>query len=115
MRALFDALFEKCPGLQEYIRVVGTDGEKSLVNVTCHSLKDFIRLLCSVHSKEKVKTRLKNANDQKLRQKVYNNIFESGNTNKGLVYSKTTAEFDKKVRNFKIVMGSECCIKSCGI
>ena len=43
VRSLFDALFEKCPGLQEYIRVVGMDGEKSLVNVTCHSLKDFIR------------------------------------------------------------------------
>ena len=75
IRTLFDALFEKCPGLQEYVRVIGTDGEKSLLNVTCYSFKDFIRLLCSVHSKKNVKKMLTDlVNDQKVRQKVYADI-----------------------------------------
>ena len=58
VRTLFDALFEKCSGLQEYVGVIGADGEKSLVNVKCYSFKDFICLLCFVHSRKNVKKML---------------------------------------------------------
>ena len=89
VRTLFDALFEKCPGLQEYVRVIGTEGEKSLLNVTCYPFKDFIRLLCSVHSKKNVKKMLTDlVNDQKFRQKVYVDTISR------FVYCKTIEDFD---------------------
>ena len=43
-------LIEKCPGLKNPIKVVGSDCEKSILNESCITFPSGILLLCTKHA-----------------------------------------------------------------
>ena len=81
------------------MQVIGCDGEKSLINAGCATFPAAVMFLCSNHTKQNIKEKLKDlVGDIELRKTVYTSIFGNEFT-VGLVYSDSLKEFDLRLEH----------------
>ena len=52
VKFLCDAMKEKMPGIEDGLKVIGIDGEKSIVNMACWSFPRALLLLCMKHAQD---------------------------------------------------------------
>ena len=99
VKLLCDTLLDVCPGLAENVKVLGADGENSILNQTCNEFPFATLLLCIRHIEENFQRKLpKNATDTK-RNEVMTTIF-GNDSKKGLVDSQSIEEFETEVPQF---------------
>ena len=66
VKLLCDALLDACPGLEENIKVLGTDGENSIINQACNAFPYAMLFVCFKHIEENIKRNLpKNTTETK--------------------------------------------------
>ena len=66
VKLLCDALLDACPGLEENIKVLGTDGENSIINQACKAFPYAMLFVCFKHIEENIKRNLpKNTTETK--------------------------------------------------
>ena len=58
VKLLCDALLDACPGLEENIKVLGTDGENSIINQACNAFPYAMLLVCVKHIEENIQRNL---------------------------------------------------------
>ena len=71
VKMLRDILTEKCSGLKNSIKVIGSDCEKSISNETCIAFPSAILLLCTKHVEDNVRRNLPNVLSEKRRKKYW--------------------------------------------
>ena len=72
VKLLFDTLLDACPGLEEDIKVLGTDGEKSIIIQACKDFPYAMLLVCVKHIEENIKRNLpKNITETKKKKKFW--------------------------------------------
>ena len=93
-----DTLLDACPGLEENIKVLGADGENSIINQASNAFPYAMLLVCVKHIEENIKRNLpKNITETKKKILVY--IF-GNDTKKGLIDCETIEEYENKLKEF---------------
>ena len=87
------------------LRVIGTDGEKALIDAFKHEFRFATHLYCSIHARNAVKRQLlERKYTEKTASEIADEIFgkQVGNTYiEGLVYSKSEEVFFEKLEAMK--------------
>ena len=72
VKLLCDRLLDACPGLEENIKVLGTDGENGIINQACNAFPYAMLLVCIKHIEENIKRNLpKNTTETKKKKKFW--------------------------------------------
>ena len=101
VKLLCDAILDKCPGLGNHLKVLGADGEKSIINQTCNAFPSATLLVCTRHVEENIKRNLPKAITEKQKSEILKDIFGSPTVN-GLTDCFSLDEFDKKLQEFYV-------------
>ena len=96
VKMLCDILIEKCPGLKNSIKVIGSDCEKSISNETCVAFPSAILLLCTKHVEDNVRRNLPNVLSEKKKEEILADIFGT-KVVKGLIDALDIDEFNAKL------------------
>ena len=68
VKMLCDAMLDKCPVLEHYLKVLGSDGERSIINQICNAFPAAMLLICIKHVKDNIKTKFpQNSNAKTLK------------------------------------------------
>ena len=87
-------LLRAVPGLSQYLHATGTDGEPALPNATAAGMRNATGLLCYLHSKRNVESKLKDLVISKsLTTKICQDIYAKGS---GLLWADSKEEFTKR-------------------
>ena len=99
VKLLCDTLLDACPGLEENIKVLGADGENSIINQACNAFPYAMLLVCVKHIEENIKRNLpKNITETKKKEIL---VYIFGNdTKKGLINYEPIEEYKNKVEEF---------------
>ena len=63
---------DHCPGLGPNLKVVGVDGENSILSQTCHAFPFSMLLLCIRHKEENINQNIpKNIPENKKKKRIY--------------------------------------------
>ena len=72
VKLLCNRLLDACPGLEENIKVLGTDGENGIINQACNAFPYAMLLVCIKHIEENIKRNLpKNTTETKKKKKFW--------------------------------------------
>lgn len=87
-------LLRAVPGLSQYLHATGTDGEPALRNATAAGMQNATGLLCYLHSKRNVESKLKELGFSKsLTTKICQDIYAKGS---GLLWADSKEEFTER-------------------
>ena len=87
-------LLRAVPGLSQYLYATGTDGETALHNATAAGMQNATGLLCYLHSKRNVESKLKELGFSKsLTTKICQDIYANGS---GLLWADSKEEFTER-------------------
>ena len=75
VKLLCDALLDGSPGLATSIKVLGADGENSILDQTCNSFPCVMLLLCVKHVEESIKRNLPKTMSDNKRNNILRKIF----------------------------------------
>ena len=75
VKLLCDALLDGSPGLATRIKVLGADGENSILDQTCNSFPCVMLLLCVKHVEENIKRNLPKTMSDNKRNNILRKIF----------------------------------------
>ena len=95
VHVLCQSILQSCPGLKNSLKVVGAEGEKSILNVVCSSFPASVLLLCNKHMKENIERYLSGFTKAKKKM-IMTQIFGNSYTY-GLEDSMTMDEFDERM------------------
>ena len=99
LKLLCDTLLDASPGLATGIKVLGADGENSILNQTCNAFPCTMLLLCVENVEENIKQNLPETISENKRNNILRKIFGT-HLCKSLVDCETLMEFDKNVSAF---------------
>ena len=99
VKLLCDTLLDHSPGLATGIKVLGADGENSILNQICNAFPCAMLLLCVKHVEEDIKRNLTKTMSDKKRNNIFRKIFGT-HLYKGLVDCETLQEFNENVSVF---------------
>ena len=99
VKLLYDTILDSCPALSLHLKVVGADGESSLLNQTCNAFPTALLLICIRHIRENIKRYLPSSLPEKTKKSLLDEIFETP-IKKRLVDYITLCEFDSKLEEF---------------
>lgn len=54
VKAMCDTLKDDCSGLEKHLKVLGADGENSILHQTCHAFPNALLLVCLKHIKDNI-------------------------------------------------------------
>ena len=99
VKLLCDTLLDVCPGIAENLKVLGADGENSILNQTYDAFPFASLLLFIRHIEENVQRNLtKNATNTKRNEVM--TVILGNDLKKGLVDSQSIEEFETEVEQF---------------
>ena len=95
VKMMCDAMKEVVPGLENSVKVIGMDGEKSLINMTCKSFPNSLLLVCVRHEEDNCRRSMPPMTEEKKKD-IIEDIFGS-NQRKGLIDCLSFKEYDQKL------------------
>lgn len=95
VKMLCDAMKEVAPGLENSVKVIGMDGEKSLINMTCKSFPSSLLLICVRHKEDNCRRNMPPMTEEKKKE-IIGDIFGS-NQRKGLIDCLSFEEYELKL------------------
>ena len=98
VKLLCDSIISKYPGLKNHLKVLGADGENSILNQTCNEFTSALLLMCTKHVKDNIKQKLPNIEEHEKKEMI-NDLFGTMNV-KGVVDSIDMDEFDRRMKTF---------------
>ena len=99
VKLLYHTLLDHCSGLGPNLRVLGADGENSILNQACHTFPFVILLLCIFHLEENIKRNFPNKIPDSKKNEVMKVIF-GNDIEKGLVDCESLEEFEQNLSQF---------------
>ena len=87
------------PWLSLNLKVIGTDGESSLLNQACNTSPAALLLICIRHIRENIKRNLPSSSSEKTKKSIIDEMFGTP-LKKGLVDYIALCEFDSKLGEF---------------
>ena len=88
IKVMCDALLEACPGLALNLKVLGADGENSILHQTCHAFSAALLLICLKHIKDNISSEVPDGKKKKVMQWLTD-----------VVDAENMEEFDKALSN----------------
>ena len=99
VKLLCDTLLDASPRLATGIKILGTDGENSILNQTCNAFPCAMLLVCVKHVEKNIKRILPKTMSDNKRTNILRKIF-GAHLCKGLVDCETLQDFDNNVSIF---------------
>ena len=103
MKIFYDSMLESCPGLAFHLKVVGSDGEKSIMHESCSAFPSSLLLLCMRHAEQNVERKLTELRcSNQVKKRVMEDLFGSL-LKKGLLHCEDLDSFDESAE--RIMLG----------
>ena len=93
VKRLCDTILYSCPGLSLNLKVIGADGESSILNQACTVFPAALLIICITHIRENIKRNLPSSLPEKTKKSILDEIFGTP-IKKGLVDCIILCEFD---------------------
>ena len=99
MKIFYDSILSSCPGLGPHLKVIGSDGEKSIMNESCAAFPASVLLLCMRHAQQNIERKLIELKvPDKQKKRIKEDLFGSL-VSKGLVYCADIDAFEEFASN----------------
>ncbi len=95
MKMFYDSILSSCPGLSPYLKVIGSDGENSIISESCAAFPASVLLLCMRHAHQNIERKLLELRVPiEMKKKTKEDIFGS-HVAWGLVHCSNIRNFEE--------------------
>ena len=75
VKRLCDTILDSCPGLSLNLKVIGADGESSILNQACNAFPAALLIICIRHIRENIKRNLPSSLPEETKKSILDEIF----------------------------------------